>query len=74
MSNDQYMMLDGLIVCAISCGKSPLYFAPVTSEAKRIADATGREDFRVTDGRLQALRKLGIIKADRKSPAGWVMA
>lgn len=31
-------------------------------EAERISKATGRELFRILDGRLQALRKKGLIK------------
>lgn len=41
-----------------------------------LAEATGREAFRVLDGRLQALRKIGIIKfgaASRKWVIGSVL-
>lgn len=41
-------------------------------EAERIAKATGRDAFRVIDGRLQVLRKRGVIKFNSKT--GWSKA
>lgn len=38
-------------------------------EAQRIAKLTGRDVFRVLDGRLQSLRKRGVIAFDHKT--GW---
>lgn len=67
-----YQKLDAQIIESIMAGEHPLYSRIVT-EAKRIAEATGREEFRVVDGRLTALRKAGKIAADRKAPAGWVV-
>lgn len=71
-----YETLDKLIIDAIACGKNPLYAGTVSAEAERIAEATGRKQFRVIDGRLQALRKSGVIMHQTKSEAsggqsGW---
>ena len=56
-----YEALDKAILSAVSNGASPLYERKVGQEAKRIAELSGREDFRVIDGRIQALRKAGQI-------------
>ena len=61
-----YAALDAMILKAIQEGNSPLYNMRVAAEASAIAEATGREDFRVIDGRLQALRKRGVIKFHRE--------
>ena len=69
-----YTILDAAIVTAIRSQKSPLYEKDVATEAKRISDLTGRESFRVIDGRLQALRKDGLVAYSSKSRAiagGW---
>lgn len=78
MKSSQYDVIDGLIVAAIRArNTSPLYDSAVRAEAKRLAKALGRRDaFRVTDGRLQALRRRGVIAFATKSaakggPAGW---
>lgn len=34
----------------------------ICTEAERIADATGRPDWRIIDGRLQDMRKQGLIR------------
>ena len=47
---------------------TPLIFA----EACRLSDATGREIYRMIEGRLQALRKRGLIRFDSK--LGWLAA
>lgn len=57
-----YEALDKAILAAIAGDKSPLYARSVDEQAKHIAEVSGREDFRVIDGRLQALRKTGKIK------------
>lgn len=57
----QYERLDAMILLAIDSARHPLYFGPCTAEGMRIAEATGRESFRVIDGRLQALRRAGKI-------------
>ncbi len=68
-----YATLDEEILAAIRSGKHPLYARNVHVEAKRLSDHMGRQEHRVIDGRLQALRKAGKIVADRKFRAGWVL-
>ena len=68
-----YLTLDQLIVDSIRSGKHPLYGAQVNEEARRIAQASGRDVLRVIDGRIQALRKAGRICADRMCGAGWIV-
>ena len=68
-----YDTLDAEIKDAITAGRHPLYAGNVCAEARRIAEATGREEFRVIDGRLQSMRKAGTITADRKANAGWAI-
>lgn len=58
----QYDELDSRIVAAIARKKNPIYDSTVATEAARLAVATGREDYRVVDARLQALRKKGCIQ------------
>lgn len=72
----QYEALDAAIVAAIEQRKNPLYSRSATSEAIRIAHLTGRESFRIIDGRLQALRKQNRIMWLTKAEAagglgGW---
>jgi len=71
----QYDELDARILAAIELRKNPLYASHVSEEAKRLAQATGREDYRVVDGRLQALRRKGRIehlsKTEGHGKAGW---
>jgi hypothetical protein len=61
-----YDKLDALIFENIkSAGEARLYKATggkALEEARRLAELTGREDFRVLDGRLQALRRRGLIR------------
>ncbi len=61
-----YKKLDGLIVDAIKNKKeskfSELMEGDVLAEVKRIAESCGREEFRVLDGRLTALKKQGKIE------------
>ena len=56
-----YKKLDSLIVDAIKNKKeskvSELMEGAVLVEVKRIAESCGREEFRVLDGRLTALKK-----------------
>jgi len=61
-----YTKLDSLIVQAVKNGKHPQYDREVSAEAKRLADAMGREGFRVTDGRMTALKRIGHITFDRR--------
>lgn len=66
----QYQQIDELIVEAIRQRRNPLYASSVCGEACRLAALTGREDFRVIDGRLQALKRTGKIKFI-KGGIGW---
>jgi hypothetical protein len=68
----EYDDLDRLILVAIERRKSPLYDPGCYVEARRLADATGRERFRIIDGRIQALRSAGKIKhfTKREHPGG----
>lgn len=70
-----YAKLDEAIVAAIEARKKPLYAHQASVEAGRLAEATGRESFRVIDGHLQALRKAGRIhyvsKARPDGTGGW---
>lgn len=66
----QYSKLDELLLDAIHRGRNPLYDRSVSAEASRIAKETGREEFRVTDARLQALRKAGQIQHLTKAEIG----
>ncbi len=72
--------LDRLIVKAVSeSNATPLYHADVVAEGERIAGITGKVGFRVIDGRIQALRRKGVIgflrtkDAPGRSP-GWYLA
>lgn len=69
----QYADLDKAILDRLDGGGDwPLHFLfahEVRRECERLAKATGRESFRVMDGRLQALRKAGKIAYDTKT--GW---
>lgn len=73
----QYTELDKRIIKAITERGSTLYSRHVNEEAKRLADATDRDDFRVIAGRIQALRKAGKIrrltKAESNGQVGWVV-
>lgn len=70
-----YKEIDKRIIEAIRDRKNPLCDSAVNEEAKRLADETARDDFRVIDGRLQALRKAGKIrhttKAEGNGRNGW---
>lgn len=68
-----YDKLDGLIVDAIKSGKSRINFIKrmsVLEEAIRISGFLGRDTDRIVDGRLQALRKRGLI--EHRKGQGWV--
>lgn len=74
-----YEILDGRIIVAIKNGKNPLYEQLCFEESKKLARETGREVYRVIDGRLQSLRKAGKIKYLTKAEsvrgrAGWYLA
>lgn len=71
----QYENLDKLILQRLSGEVGlPLIFLnaqEVKCESERLAEASGRDAFRVLDGRLQALRKRGAITFNSKT--GWVV-
>lgn len=73
-----YEKLDKRIVASVAKRENPLHCKRINEEAERIATETGRDAFRVLDGRLQALRKAGKIcyltKADSYGQGGWHMA
>jgi len=46
-----------------------IFSREVRDECKKLAEATGRESFRIMDGRIQALRKSG--KIEYKTGTGW---
>ena len=75
--NKTYEKLDALIIQAVSASNgNPMYHRHVAAEGLRIAEASGRDDMRVIDGRLQALRKAGKIRFLNKKDApegkaGW---
>lgn len=73
-----YEELDKRILAAVAQRKNPLYDKRINEEAARIAKGTGRNDFRVIDGRLQALRKGGKIrhltKGESNGQGGWHVA
>ena len=58
----KYATLDELIVRAVADGRHPLYNGPCRSESERIAASAARDAFRVIDGRLQFLRRAGVLK------------
>ena len=72
----QYEKLDELIVERVKARGAvkliSLSGGDVAAEATALANDTGREDFRIIDGRLQALRKRGVLRHDSKR--GWMLA
>lgn len=68
---NQYEKIDQLILKAIGIRSSPLYNYDVCKEAYRLRDLTGRENYRIIDGRVQALRKRGVIRFVRGTRAHW---
>lgn len=71
----QYQTLDDAILQRLEAdGLLPLqrlYTGEVRDESERLATAMGREAFRVIDGRLAALRKIGSITFVRGPLGGW---
>lgn len=72
----QYDKLDSLIIERVKT-QGPVKFpslhgGDVAAEAAALAAGTGREDFRIIDGRLQILRKRGALRYDTKQ--GWMLA
>jgi hypothetical protein len=70
----QFQKLDDLIVARIA--SKGVHFTPlfsskdVSEESHRLGVALDREPFRVVDGRLQALKRKGVISYGTKT--GWV--
>jgi hypothetical protein len=70
----QFQKLDDLIVARIA--RKGVQFTPlfcsndVREESHRLGVALDREPFRVLDGRLQALKRKGLISYGTKT--GWV--
>lgn len=73
-SMNQYTEIDRSIIDCIRSRKGvhPLYDKRVCQEADRLRRLTGREDFRIIDGRLQALRKRGEISYSTSTRA-WII-
>jgi len=68
-------LLDSLLLKEIDIGKNTfakIFNGAVLVESVNIAALSRREAFRVVDGRLQALRKAGIIAFTKSD--GWVIA
>lgn len=69
----QYAALDAAILGRLSQSAARFYLLEVNpeivAEAQRLSDLTGRERFRIIDGRLISLRKAGKIKPGRVE--GW---
>ena len=57
-----YEELDKRILAAVKRKNNPIYDIFVINESNRIADEMGRNAFRVTDDRLQSLRKRNLIQ------------
>jgi hypothetical protein len=61
-----YDKLDALIVGAIQDKQeakfNDIYLGDVSDEARRIAQLTKRDAYRVVDGRLTALKRRGLIR------------
>lgn len=74
MDKIYYELLDSLLLKEIGIGKNTfakIFNGQVVVESVNIADVTGREPFRVVDGRLQTLRKAGKIGFTKL--AGWTI-
>ena len=71
----QYDEIDLRIFKEIEQRSSPLYSRFCCDEANRLSELTGREAFRIIDGRLQVMRKAGKIvhrtKAESNGLGGW---
>lgn len=72
----QYETMDKVILQTLEGSTGmPLLFLnahAVREESDRLAGVTGREAFRILDGRLQSLRKRGEISFSSKK--GWALA
>ena len=70
----QYDTLDRLMLARLAklnCGLNFMFLnaQEVRDESERLEKETGRDAYRVIDGRLQYLRKKGVIEYDSKR--GW---
>ena len=59
----KYAALDALIVQSVTDGRHPFYNVPCRSESERLADDTYGNPLRIIEGRLQSLRRNGILDA-----------
>lgn len=73
-----YTELENEILESVRAGRAPLYDRFVFLKGDRIAKLTDRSATAVIEGRLQALRKKGLIvflnKAEANGRAGWHIA
>ena len=71
----QYDKIDSLIVEAIKSGRNSFNLIfntrPVLDEAHCISSINRRDTDRIVDGRLQALRKRGLI--EHTKGRGWIV-
>jgi len=73
----QYAALDAALKARIAADAgravsfAAIFTGEVRCEAQRLAEATGRMDRRIVDGRLQALRRAGKLVFTKDMPAGW---
>lgn len=65
----QYDHMDACILKAIRAGENPTYAKATYEEKVRLAKLTGREEMRIIDGRLSALKRAGKIEFLTKSKA-----
>lgn len=70
-----FAQLDDAILKHVRSGLSPhpIYARHLNTLAAPLATVTsaGPDTYRLIDRRLQALRKRGLIRPDRKGPCGW---
>ena len=65
---DIYGHLDGLIVDAVAHGRSPYYDARVCAVVAAICAGAWRDEFKVVNGRLRALRRVGRLQKNGRGP------
>jgi hypothetical protein len=68
----QYSELDAAILAAVKDPNRPhiLYHRACRHASRRISVLTGRDEFHIIDGRLQALRRAGKIRHVPKGLGG----
>jgi len=65
----RYDHLDGLIQQQLKVEFAYLFTREIRDECDQLAKMTGRQAFRILNGRLQALKKAGVIEYVR--PHSW---